>query len=144
MCTGSKLRWESAAGQPMGGGRARLTTKLTNSASKCSPAQNDFGASVSLPSAFDLSPSISGFVNSDDDQEPGEKACDAALMDQKNRDCKRARGHFSPATDRPTRRGNWFNRAMTTKCGGHFTVPSVPPRPDPRAHSRAITSQTHA
>ena len=65
--------------------------------------------SVSLRSAFNLSSfPPPGFVNIADDHEPGKNHCDASLMDKKNRDCKRSAIFHR----RPTRRGNWFNRAL--------------------------------
>ena len=52
-----------------------------------------------------------GFVNSVNYYEPGKNRSDASLMDKKNRARKRESIFHRRQTDR---RGNWFNRAMTT------------------------------
>ena len=131
MCTGSKLRWKSvhrtsdltARGSPdheINKFRLCLNAHL--------PKTTSGRVSVSLRSAFNLSSfPPPGFVNIADDHEPGKNHCDASLMDKKNRDCKRSAIFHR----RPTRRGNWFNRALMCRTREGTKEGTLPSPTDP-------------
>ena len=84
--------------------------------------------SVSLRSAFNLSSfPLPGFVNIADDHGPGKNHCDASLMDKKNHDYKRSAIFHR----RPTRRGNWFNRALMCRTREGTKEGTLPSPTDP-------------
>ena len=101
---------------------------------------------MSLRSAFNLSSfPPPGFVNIADDHEPGKNHCDASLMDKKNRDCKRSAIFHR----RPTRRGNWFNRALMCRTREGTKEGTLPSPTDPVlegnhfANTRVIPAAEH-